>query len=697
MSQPLTPSIPTLPPETPPELYPVLDAMKSTLEYLAGANNPNTKAVTAAELEAQSAATQVIIAASAGTTTIVQSDPPDTTPPGALTNLQVSSQFSSVTLSWDAFNPSPPIAFVKIYRASVDDSGQAVAVGTSRTLLYNDYVPNSNDYYYWISAVTEAGVEGPLNSGTGTQASSSFDATYTKEVLAGALTALEVQPGGLDSPAIFGTAVIQSAHIQDLAVIDAHILNVGAEKITATELSAIVANLGTVTAGVIVSPDNTFKIDLQDKEILITGPGGQVADDYTIIKNGKVESYEWTGSTHLLSKALTHIETGVANTGETVDIPGYFSSEPSIIVTPRAIQTYIGANSGQDQQLVLSADGIEEYAAGQWRFTANAQLVLAENGGTEPINWTSSTDSTATKDSPVYETEPNTTDLVVNVSLQSVRGTGTAPNYYYRQVSWTVYYRVAGSGGGWTVGATKVKALGAVVTAVSDSQSVTGLTADSYEIYISATYSDAGGTFQSGTGGYEYADPVVRTAADVDVTALASTSGTWSSTVYAAPVLASYSPPAGWSIYQVDYSWQRGYYSEIGAAFWTGTGTMGSGSSSFSSDVGPVSHSYTGTSAVWTYSYQGVAAADNWASKSRQTSSYNVNEIYGSITATVTARQAFVNVRGRIRNAQATIRTRRLITNSTTAANTLTFTDYDYTLSGQTVLGSGTLNWQAIG
>lgn len=90
MSQPLTPSIPTLPPETPPELYPVLDAMKSTLEYLAGANNPNTKAVTAAELEAQSAATQVIIAASAGTTTIVQSDPPDTTPPGALTNLQVS-------------------------------------------------------------------------------------------------------------------------------------------------------------------------------------------------------------------------------------------------------------------------------------------------------------------------------------------------------------------------------------------------------------------------------------------------------------------------------------------------------------------------------------------------------------------------------------------------------------------------------
>lgn len=124
---------------------------------------------------------------------------------------------------------------------------------------------------------------------------------------------------------------------------------------------------------------------------------------------------------------------------------------------------------------------------------------------------------------------------------------------------------------------------------------------------------------------------------------------------------------------------------------------MGSGSSSFSSDVGPVSHSYTGTSAVWTYSYQGVAAADNWASKSRQTSSYNVNEIYGSITATVTARQAFVNVRGRIRNAQATIRTRRLITNSTTAANTLTFTDYDYTLSGQTVLGSGTLNWQAIG
>lgn len=290
MSQPLTPSIPTLPPETPQELVTFLDAVKANIEYLSGANNPSTKAVTAAELAAQSAATQVVIAASAGTTTIIESDPPDTTPPGALTGLAVTGGFSFVIVEWDAFNPSPPVAFVKVYRAAVDDPGQAVAVGTSRTLLYADYVPNSQNYYYWIAAVTEAGVEGPINSGSGTPASASLDATYTKEVLAGALTALQIMPGGLDDPDIFGTAVIQTSHIQTAAIIDAHIQSLAGDKIVTADLASITANLGTVTAGTIKSPDNTFSIDLQDKEILITGPGGQVADDYTIIKNGKVEN-----------------------------------------------------------------------------------------------------------------------------------------------------------------------------------------------------------------------------------------------------------------------------------------------------------------------------------------------------------------------------------------------------------------------
>jgi hypothetical protein len=54
-------------------------------------------------------------------------------------------------------------------------------------------------------------------------------------------------------------------------------------------------------------------------------------------------------------------------------------------------------------------------------------------------------------------------------------------------------------------------------------------------------------------------------------------------------------------------------------------------------------------------------------------------------------------VRLALKNGSATIRSRKVPTNSTTASNSYNYLSFDYTLSSAQIIASGVLNWLAVG
>ncbi len=637
------PSVPTPPSNTDPAMRRFLNAVKSVLDaYI----KPGAEVVTQKELTSfGDTVTESIVGSS-------------TTPP-KLSGLSAFGSLSFVILTWDKI-PYGDHSYTIIYRAAVDDQSQAVQIGTSRTLIYADHVPGSENYYYWIRTVSKANVLGPFNQLAGTVGSASLDPTYSLEVLDNAITAEQIVAGAIT-----------------------------ADKMAVVELAALAANLGTVTAGLMQSPDGTFIVDLNNKQILITGPNGQASDDYTVIQNGVIESYKWAGGTHLLNKALSLIESGTAENNTVVQIPGYFETEPKIIVSPKSIQVYDSTNPGQDQVLECGAESITEYSPGRWEFTAKASLVFGGSAGTASPNWANGDTSLSSINSPTYTLPASSTDVTVNISMKSFRGTGTAPYYRYRAVTWKLYYRAVGSGT-WILANSKTKYPGATLGYVNDSITFTFASAGDYEFYVNATYSDYTGTFSSGTGGYEY-DSVVKTAANAyEVLEKVDEFSAYDITQNVTVSLPAYSPPAGWEIYTVTYQADIGYYLQIYNH--TADNNLIARADSLR---GNIMISRSGQAGERT---SGVEGASNTVAQSATESSYNTGYLSGLVKIySSAAKWTDSKAELRINNPKATIGIRKPIINSTTATNDLKVNSYDYTLSGFSQISTGTLNWMAIG
>ena len=91
----------------------------------------------------------------------------DRTPPPKPTNLQAAGAFNSVILTWE-FPESYTGAMFEIHRSAADDLGQADLVGLAKGRVYTDQVQPGSQYYYWVRAVSAAGVDGPFNDVAGT-------------------------------------------------------------------------------------------------------------------------------------------------------------------------------------------------------------------------------------------------------------------------------------------------------------------------------------------------------------------------------------------------------------------------------------------------------------------------------------------------------------------------------------------------
>jgi hypothetical protein len=582
--------------------------------------------------------------------------PQDSVTPGAVTGLTAVASRTFAILSWDNVPASYDLQEFLIYRNQSDDPNTATVIGTSKTTIYQDYTPSDGIYYYWVSARSKGsvndpnGIEGPKNT---------------------------------DNPTISANvdSKITAANASSYLALDA----LGAEFIGVANLAAIAADLGVITAGQLKNADNTFNIDLVNKFIEIAGPLGSSNDDYVRIENGKIQQYEWTGTTHQIAQSLNTIETGTANNGDTITLQKYYPTQPSIIVTPYDTPIYKASNSSQDQSIQIRAENVAYNSSlGKWQFDAVARLVLSANNVSTAVNETFGPNSNATIISNTYTTPANTASITVSVDLESVRGTGTAGSYYYRQAAWTLYY-AASPNGPITAVPIETVGIGATLNAITRSYTFTFPNSGTWDFAVGVTYSDAGGTFSLSGTSYEYSS---ETVSNNTATALVSTSYS-SSVVYASSNLPNHTHDASWSVYDVSYT--VNYYYDISShptsfdaraeihrghqisPFFSNTLLKGVNNGIFHNES----------------NYDSGNAVDNY-----NTGAFNTNV---EVTAAdVDNKPDYAGARVKINSVSATISFRRPITNSTTAVNTLKVNDFNYSLSGSSQLSAGTLVWQAI-
>jgi len=222
-----------------------------------------------------------------GNSLLPSAPPSDTTPPPAPAGLVAAGTLTSIYLTWDDPGYSNH-SYTKIWRALTDNFSNAVVIGSraGAARIFADSVGMGASYYYWIQHVSNADVPGPVvGSGVGQAGVYGYTATDNTAILTlleNALTGTHIQANAISSSELQALAV-STAHIQANAITSIHILagsilaaHIQANTITAaqiqagsitgdrivagaiiashlsvTDLSAISANMGNLTAGTI--------------------------------------------------------------------------------------------------------------------------------------------------------------------------------------------------------------------------------------------------------------------------------------------------------------------------------------------------------------------------------------------------------------------------------------------------------------
>lgn len=108
-----------------------------------------------------------------------------TTPP-KVTRLTADGALASIIIGW--VNPVfPNYSHTELWRASIDDIGQAVMIQQTPVESYIDMVGSGSTKYYWARAVSTAGVKGDWSAAAGVQGRTGFDPTYVRDIMTAAV------------------------------------------------------------------------------------------------------------------------------------------------------------------------------------------------------------------------------------------------------------------------------------------------------------------------------------------------------------------------------------------------------------------------------------------------------------------------------------------------------------------------------
>lgn len=684
------PGIPAVDHKLPLELHRVLAPMREILLVLSDPNNA------------------VVHHALTNYGLLPQDDPApqelDTTQPPSPRNLTVAGALATMILEWEP-GSTQNIAHTEIWRANANDISQAVLIGTSAGNLFPDPIGAGATRFYWVRHVSVIGTPGLFNAQLGTQGTTGTNAKYLIDVLAAnppdasynrLLYTLEEDttingtliPAGVYMNAAYiangsilnamiGTAAIDeakiaraaiaSAHIQELSVLDSHIRNITADKIRTGRLAADVE----ITVG--QTPGGLPALELRGSgDIISNGTNG----DFARMHSGNFEVHKNVPNVGVVPyKALSRVEVGVAVNDTVVTLPGYFRSEPKIIVSPFNIGLYKTAFANQDQTLNCQALNIKETAPGSmvWTFKPVATLTLASNTGSTILNHSTSSNTNGVVYSSNYTTPANCKSITPSVHLNSNRGNG-ASQYYYRSVRWRVEYL---SGSTWVAGPWTTHNLGAdTAAAVTSSATFTFPSSATWTFRIGyEAYDTNGNVF--GSVSYDYASDKVSRGDYASVKVEAASANTAKGLAYGM----SYSTPSGWEVYDVDYTYSFSYRLQA-----SGSATASVGASAFSNSI-------SGGGGFNTAGDMGAVITRSFSTSSFSNSAPSVTVSAGKNTATTDAASSEFG----FRSASATIYRRKPAPNSTTPSNNYRINSYNFALTSAQVLATGSLNYTAIG
>ncbi|AMO54512.1 hypothetical protein GZ77_23405 [Endozoicomonas montiporae] len=423
----------------------------------------------------------------------------DLTPPGKVNSVVVSSLIGAMDIEWLPPEMSFPHHY-EVWRSTTSDRNDSVLIGTTSALRYSDVnVENGQTYYYWIRIVKTIGshvIYGSYDSPSGTTGSPKSTVDNILDIVSEDMYIKT--PGGNKNP--FGYHNLGTDDNPDWVVAlraDVAIQgNLAISQLKSGELSNTVAlSVGQGSVTMDTRTDGSG-------QIVVTGKGGVGSNDYLILNQGRIASYVWDGSKHVQYKEVRRIERGVAPAGQLVTVPAYFKAQPTIYLAPFIIPTYNPNYPSQGQQWRLSHSNVEPNPGetGGWRFVPTAQLELTEGNSTQVYP-----DRTYLGSGDVYETiisrRTSLKKLRVNTRNKSIRSTGAAGNYYKRNVTVQLWYRVYGTST-WLLGKTVVVHLDSLSEKLGVVDYTLASTGD-YDIKVRYVAADAGGTFTTGTQ-YEY-------------------------------------------------------------------------------------------------------------------------------------------------------------------------------------------------
>lgn len=567
------------------------------------------------------------------------------------------------------------------YTVKTDVNGYVSGYGLASTL--KDATPSST-FAVRADAFYIANPDGP-----GVAPAMPFIVRTTATTIGG----VAVPVGVYITDAFIQNGTISNAKIANAAIDDAKIASLSANKITTGYLSADRIEAASITADKIgsgtISASQTITVGGEGStaplvlsgngEIISNGPLGDKARFYS----GNVEIYKNVPNVgSVLYKALSRVEVGVAENNTLVTVPGYFKTQPKIIVSPRNLTLYKASYSNQDQSIQCEARDIAETFAGSmsWQFKGVATLSLAANTGTAVINQASGV-QTGNWTSSEYTTAANTTSITPSVTLASFRGNGVS-QYYYRTVRWRTEYW---NGSSWIadINWTTSNLAASATDSVTTTATFTFPSSGTWKFRIYAEAYDTNGTVFGSTA-YEYATDTVSRTDDVSYTT--STGDSFPASGNYAP---AYNVPSGWTVTNVSWSFHYSY--ELIGSY--SSGGFGSYPSS-----GIAYLNMPGVSLSASYAYQGGFGAGYYGeyksatnvAGSASTSSYAFNVTCSTSGTGASASATMLDLSG-------TVTRRRPVANSTTASNTFQLNSYAFSLSSSQVLATGSLNWIAMG
>jgi hypothetical protein len=228
----------------------------------------------------------------------------DATAPSPPTNLSATGALNSVLLSWT--NPSDSdLDIIEIYEGTSTIQANAVLVGTTKSNSYiRGGLSNGVTRYYWIKAADYTGNKSDFNASEGVSATTTIPDLIDETQFIGRIEQVTSLTTGLTADDAGKVELLTTdtpptlykwsgTEWQTGVVIADDVGEILAQHIAVTELSAITANVGTLSAGTLQGLNSNLSIDLDNETFNVKSAS---SGERLEISNDVIKVYDASGN-----------------------------------------------------------------------------------------------------------------------------------------------------------------------------------------------------------------------------------------------------------------------------------------------------------------------------------------------------------------------------------------------------------------